>query len=564
MTEWKIALVVANRNTPRQSVLSGGLELLAEAEQRLNERGVQTKKIEVATAFHSPFVASAATGFREFLSTCSIEKTRTPFYPNNGGEPLLGTQADTICDMLAEQIAMPVRFVDMVRRMHDDGFRTFLEVGPGSVLTSFVRSILEGLPHRAIATDRAGQHGLTALWHALGPLAAAGVQLNWKSLREGYDTEEKATHAGTPRFTMSIHGGNYGRPYPPPGGSSALPKPVAAKQVPQPSAPGPAANTAGSDALEAYRVFQETISNAHRTWQEHLAKGHADVIRALESAYFTAVGQPSQVPTQVSTPAPVFIPPRVFIPVPAATQPAPVTAMPAPIQAPLPAPPSVNIRELLLSVVAEKTGYPASMLEPGMALEADLGIDSIKRVEIFSAIEERLPGAIQFEPAAIAELRTLGDIIQRLESLAPQVVPTPPTATPEVARVTERVTKDDEHLVLSLISEKTGYPVEMLNPEMALEADLGIDSIKRVEIFSALQDRRPDVPEDTAGMARLGTIADVIAFMKSAGRVAEPAPSTTLDWPPNPRRWNYVTQWFGAMRPPQAIICSTPPTVRSQ
>ena len=46
---------------------------------------------------------------------------------------------------------------------------------------------------------------------------------------------------------------------------------------------------------------------------------------------------------------------------------------------------------MLWQVVADKTGYPADMLEPAMALEADLGIDSIKRVEIFSALQELFP-----------------------------------------------------------------------------------------------------------------------------------------------------------------------------
>ena len=52
----------------------------------------------------------------------------------------------------------------------------------------------------------------------------------------------------------------------------------------------------------------------------------------------------------------------------------------------------VDIQAILLEVIAEKTGYPVEMLEPGMALEADLGIDSIKRVEIFAAMADRVPG----------------------------------------------------------------------------------------------------------------------------------------------------------------------------
>ena len=49
-----------------------------------------------------------------------------------------------------------------------------------------------------------------------------------------------------------------------------------------------------------------------------------------------------------------------------------------------------------------------------MALEADLGIDSIKRIEILSALEERLPGHAEVDPAAVSALRTLGDILEHL------------------------------------------------------------------------------------------------------------------------------------------------------
>ena len=75
-----------------------------------------------------------------------------------------------------------------------------------------------------------------------------------------------------------------------------------------------------------------------------------------------------------------------------------------------------GILATLLVVVAEKTGYPVDLLRPEMALEADLGIDSVKRVEILSALEERLPALAQLEPAALTEMRTLGDIVSRLDA----------------------------------------------------------------------------------------------------------------------------------------------------
>src|SRR5205823_9569675 len=59
---------------------------------------------------------------------------------------------------------------------------------------------------------------------------------------------------------------------------------------------------------------------------------------------------------------------------------------------------------------AEKTGYPAEMLDLGMSLDADLGIDSIKRVEILSALQEKLPHAPTVRPEHLGTLHTLQDV----------------------------------------------------------------------------------------------------------------------------------------------------------
>src|SRR5439155_723746 len=74
------------------------------------------------------------------------------------------------------------------------------------------------------------------------------------------------------------------------------------------------------------------------------------------------------------------------------------------------APTGGRIGNVLREVVAEKTGYPVEMLELNMELDADLGIDSIKRVEILSVLQERLPEAPVVKPEHIGTLRTLGDV----------------------------------------------------------------------------------------------------------------------------------------------------------
>src|SRR5436305_1144739 len=93
--------------------------------------------------------------------------------------------------------------------------------------------------------------------------------------------------------------------------------------------------------------------------------------------------------------------------------PAPAVAASAPVAAAPGASAAVaaQVQGVLLEIVAEKTGYPAEMLDPGMDIEADLGIDSIKRVQIMGALQEQYPQAGEVEPERLAELRTLGDII---------------------------------------------------------------------------------------------------------------------------------------------------------
>src|SRR5207253_502640 len=106
-------------------------------------------------------------------------------------------------------------------------------------------------------------------------------------------------------------------------------------------------------------------------------------------------------------PRPVEPPPQRPAPRPVAPAPQPVAVVPAPVVAPAP-PPSSNVHAILVEVVSEKTGYPAEVLEPGMQLDADLGIDSIKRVEILAALQERLPEAPVIGPEHLGTIRTLG------------------------------------------------------------------------------------------------------------------------------------------------------------
>ncbi len=160
------------------------------------------------------------------------------------------------------------------------------------------------------------------------------------------------------------------------------------------------------------------------------------------------------------------------------------------------------------------------MLNIDMDIEADLGIDSIKRVEILSTLEERLPGLTEVAPDQMAQFKTLRQMITHLTGTAEtpptDLQPTPaPLTEPETRSAVSTPLSDNlQETLLEIVSELTGYPVEMLNLDQQLEADLGIDSIKRVEILSALEEKLPTLPAidpETAGT--LKTLGQIIAHI---------------------------------------------------
>ncbi|WP_432823186.1 SDR family NAD(P)-dependent oxidoreductase, partial [Trichloromonas sp.] len=179
---------------------------------------------------------------------------------------------------------------------------------------------------------------------------------------------------------------------------------------------------------------------------------------------------------------------------------------------------SGRVATILLEVIADKTGYPVDMLELEMSLDSDLGIDSIKRVEILSALQERLPEAPAVKPDELGTLQTLGQIVNHLCAGKTAAAP---ASTAQV----ERIDRDTvSRTLLAVIADKTGYPVEMLELDMALDSDLGIDSIKRVEILSALQEQLPGAPAiRPEHLGTLQTVAQIVDFLASVSGAASPA-----------------------------------------
>jgi acyl carrier protein/NAD(P)-dependent dehydrogenase (short-subunit alcohol dehydrogenase family) len=205
------------------------------------------------------------------------------------------------------------------------------------------------------------------------------------------------------------------------------------------------------------------------------------------------------------------------------------------------------LTKTLLQVVSEKTGYPVEMLELEMNMEADLGIDSIKRVEILGAMQEHYPTLPRLNPDELATLHTLGQIIVNMQTslqteLADSsasktalieanttIINPTPTSHVSIPIVSSGQSQNEvlTKALLEVVSEKTGYPVEMLEVEMDMEADLGIDSIKRVEILGAMQERHPDLNRPNPDeLAELRTLKQIIEYLSGSSNPA-PSPNNT-------------------------------------
>ena len=133
---------VANDNSPGQVVLSGARAGLVMASDRLEAMGARTLMLDVAGAFHSPFMADAVGPFGEALAQVELRTPEVPVWSCSQVRPF-GDAAD-IRAGLAAALVRPVRWRETVVALAASGHDRFLDAGPGSVLARLVKRTLRG------------------------------------------------------------------------------------------------------------------------------------------------------------------------------------------------------------------------------------------------------------------------------------------------------------------------------------------------------------------------------------------------------------------------------------
>ena len=131
---------VANYNCPGQTVISGTVEAVALASEKLKEAGAKrVLPLKVSGAFHSGLMKEAGEKLGKVLDTVEIKDVQIPYVANINAE--IVTDKNAVKKNLIEQVSGSVHLEQSVRKMIEWGVDTFVEIGPGKTMAGFVKKI---------------------------------------------------------------------------------------------------------------------------------------------------------------------------------------------------------------------------------------------------------------------------------------------------------------------------------------------------------------------------------------------------------------------------------------
>jgi acyl transferase domain-containing protein/NAD(P)H-dependent flavin oxidoreductase YrpB (nitropropane dioxygenase family) len=551
LRELGIAAELANLNADDQTVISGPAEVINDAVSRLSALGIVVKKIPVTAAFHTAALAPAAQELSQRLAAIEVLSPKLPVFSNTTAQPYSGDPW-AIRQLLTEHLTKPVRFIEQINALYVAGARTFIEVGPGSVLTRLVGRTLKKQAHATIALDGgtgsawaqfakllgqlfvAGKPVHTGRWFEQRGLRSIGVreyldEVRSKQIRKPTDWLVSPSGA-RPAVPTALNSRK--RPTTQTAAASAAPKNGADSAAPGIAAtngngsaksgaiPMQASTTTSSPPSTTYylprneNMPEDSYENRPSNGNGHATNGGVGSVRVVAQDALTGVQQSMSqwldlqkdqlwmagrfldlqenlirasnglelVATTSSNGglangALIDVRPVVHHHQP----PVGLTVVPAPVLPPMVA------------------STPTPVASPAEQLRSVLG----------SAHEEVVPAANVANGASKPTAATNGaPAAVRAEAKRPEA--TNGSEAPPV----ERFRKD----LLDAVSQRTGYPIDMLDENAALEAELGIDSIKTVEIFSSLTSYHAFLPggdenqeETLATFSRMKTLRDIIS-----------------------------------------------------
>ena len=471
---------IANLNAPEQTIISGTQSAVEETVKRFKSSGIRARLIPVACAFHSPIVSRARERFREFLSGIEFTIPNSEVYSNTTARPY-PKEPEAIAQQLVQHLVSRVEFIREIEAMYEDGARIFVEVGPGRVLSGLVDQIIGDWPHLTVTSNQSGRSGLVQLHHCLGQLAVHGVPIKMDRLYQGRSLGqidlkalEKGIHQANLSPTTWLVNGARAKPMKEVSASDsaqttrpiqltiAKEQAVAASAEPQkeqaPTSPHPVSQTdvqptssisrsggpikksfdspspSGDGATQVMLQYQQLMNrfvdtqknvmmtylqntrgdvNLHDEALQNTVQGESVLPTSSQQDFHTPLthDQPD-VPSHEASPEQTPATPSTLPETPAGASDFPSA------EEDIFADPQV-LTSRLLQIVSERTGYPEEILDMDLDLEADLGIDSIKRVEIVGNFMQLVfppdKGGLPGEREDLSGMKTLRGIIDSIE-----------------------------------------------------------------------------------------------------------------------------------------------------
>jgi acyl transferase domain-containing protein/phosphopantetheinyl transferase (holo-ACP synthase) len=520
-------LFVAMDNCLHQAVLAGRSADVDRALEIVRREGLIYEYLSFDRAYHTPQFASYAVHLGEVFAQLPIQAGTVPTYSCTSVDLYPGDPA-AIRTLMVDHWVKPVEFRRTIERMYADGVRIFVEVGPRGNLTSFVDDILRGRPYLAVASNVQRRSGITQLNHLLASLAAHGVAFDPSYLYERrsprpVDWEKPVTSTPSRSSLIKLSTGTI---------LMRLPEDVARairgssanSDVAQPASPevdvsGPAASEPTWPGLGA----PEEPASGASTSAEPSAAPLPWLEDSVESGSIPVAPVPVAAPETVTN--------RLTSPSTGAQWPANAAHSGDPAAQDVAFTAFMQTMDQFLTVqadvmqtflgafapVGDSSDMSAALpfLAPTDNRPDESVAEPIQQIETVQVADE-IPGQTSTEPTLPSMSETNNGWsttdVARL-SVAPEPVPGGTTMVGQPPT-------DALGLLLTIIAERTGYPVELLGLDLDLEADLGIDSIKRVEILGTLRRTLADQDVDLESLAARRTIRQIVDALGVASTVA--------------------------------------------
>ncbi|ELP33952.1 beta keto-acyl synthase [Rhodopirellula baltica SWK14] len=496
-----IRYTISHHNSPQQTVIAGSPDQMAAAKKQLAASGMASIVIPVPAAFHTPEMMPAQEMLRARFTGQNARPPRFAFLSAVSNRYL--AEPSDIVDNLVTQLTRPVCFSGATERLVHDGCELLVEVGPNNVLTRLANATVA--PHvLCLSADDRGRDPNRQ---------RQLIDLAYESLGRSVDSSNRSTDSAVGEVTLA-------------------PQAVATSVV-EPSQP----TFEVVDVTRRSRRQQETVQDESRNEANLASKAMASdagttsasipSINGNGKAHVNGVHHGSVVSGHLQ-------------PVAVATE-----AIDSAVQEDL-QDRVRSARSFLFDLVVDLTGYDPEVIEFDADLEAELGVDSIKKAQLIGEIVQWGNLEVDTQSMRLAQFASLNDILQLVGDPAScgevELIDATLDACEsdvECSQVSDEAPTDIaeslRRLMIDLVVDQTGYDEDIIDMDADLEGELGIDSIKRAQLLGELEQQYElqSLRESNLKLSDFPTLSSIHAFvMDQIGQPTDEKKNASLNQNP--------------------------------